>query len=404
MNIKIPFTSSLKNYLVPNAGVTPNWNYKIEPTTRMTSEWRTELQMAAQQISIMALANKHDTVYLVCDGSYESQVMIQAFYWIQAKVVVVIPRFTNHDNMQVIASVVVLLEDLGIPYAFCDIDARKFFATDSSTQLAAKVQSTSMSVMISTLVWNTFANQNKYLVFPHGLPKMLRTDKGWHVVESTSDFGLFRVQGFSPEAMEKNPGVPMFFRWSPELLQAYMNDWVFRRVMMNDIQALKIDDSVQSQIFTRYFKLVGERNWTGFEKFELEGKRFFKSLNGQVQNYVNHISFADYSEKLKAQIPDQGQLNQMAHKHTPPPKPMAVPTPKGATQAKMAPQPKAAAQPKGPFGQQSVPQKKVVGGQPLMHPGQKLPGNNPLASQTKNASQSTQPWVVPMKKSKDAKP
>jgi hypothetical protein len=57
-------------------------------------------------------------------------------------------------------------------------------------------------------------------VFPKGLPKLVNNENGWHIEVTTSDYSLMRFQGLSKEAYAKTPGVPIFFKWSPELVKA----------------------------------------------------------------------------------------------------------------------------------------------------------------------------------------
>jgi hypothetical protein len=308
--MKIPLVSSQKNYLIPNADLKTKWSYQFAPANRLVSEWRTELQLAAQQIVLMAYANGYETVHLVCDKSYESQMMIQAFQWIQARIVVIIPRFSNNDNSQNIGPITMMCEENRIPYTFCDLDVRSFLTQNHAVELAKKAQTVHLPMLVSTLIWNAVKDQKSFLVFPYGMPRLFRNDKGWMIEENTSDYGLMRIQGFNPKAHEQNPGVPLFFRWAPEVVNAYLNDFLVRQIVANERGVSRIDDNLQAEIYKRYFPVIGNRNWNGFEKMEMEAKRFFQGTKGQVVHVANHIPYADYMDHLRM-------------------KPQVVPTPPG---------------------------------------------------------------------------
>lgn len=289
-------TASYRNHLQVNSAAESKWGLKIGAALRQPVEWRAELTYAATQIWQMISHHNIMKATLYADGSYASQLMLQAFHWAQVPFETVIPRFAKDLNIQAISTCVNLLEQEKISYRFIEVDIEAFLQNENTKNLAKKFNTSDPNQILAMHIWE----QNSFMVFPFGISKLIKTNEGWKVQESESDYAILRFQ-----AESQSKGVPHFFHWSPELILAFLNDLHLRAIVMNLVAATTLDDFHLREIFQRYFSVMGRKNWNGFEKLTFQVKKFQSGL--QIKNDKYSFSYADFCHQLEKKPKIQSQ-------------------------------------------------------------------------------------------------
>lgn len=271
------------------------WNFRTGKSARPVTELRAELLMAAHQIHMTL--KKEFQLYM--DGSFPSQVMAQAFRWAKIPFSCVIPRFKNNENTPSFGQSVLFCETNFISYDVLEIDIEKTLMSGESFEWAQKYCTDKPWQILAMHLWITANKQGKAMIFPFGIPYFERHQDGWKVLEDEKDFALMRFQ-----ADQGFAGVPLFFKWSPEVQCSFLQDPVLRMLTSNLRREPYLTDGVMKEICQNYFQMTGEMNYHGFEKLEMLVKRFHHQLKEKVKgNWTAYsFNFADYCSSLEPQM------------------------------------------------------------------------------------------------------
>ena len=319
--------NSLNNHLQvsygPTAAVlraqpTDVWNYTCGKASRPVLEWRAELVIAASLIQ--GLFQKRPVLYV--DGSFASQVMVQSFRWAHFPFSCVVPRFKDDLNLSSFSEAVLFLESISAAYEVVDLDLATFLSSPETLQWTKKYSTDLPAQLVEMQIWKQLSAQQLPMVFPNGLPKFQKSAEGWKVMEFEKDYGLNQFQ-----KDQTLLGVPSFFKWSPELTMGFFKDPTLRNLMTNVRKETFISNQIYKEIFQNYFPIVGDTNWSGFEKAEMHVKRFFQAAKANFQGALSAYSFSfadytaglDFSAEAAAAMRTKANATAAGAKPTPPP-------------------------------------------------------------------------------------
>jgi hypothetical protein len=271
---------------------TDAWQISWGACQRKMKEFRTEAVLAAAQISEL-----YPRVNLFVDGSWTSQVMLQAFFWSQTHFTVTMPRWEGDRNLHVLSGAMNFLEKFNISYRIWNLDVLAALRDDVLLESAVHFGTDQLLHLFALRYWKEAQKDSESVVFPFGLPEFRRTTNGWMVVEGEKNFSLFAAQ----RALNLQ-GCPAFFKWNPELMAAWVNDPLIKRVMMHTQKEAAWSDRLTRDVFAHYFQVSGEAHWTGFEKMAGPVKKFYQRIKKAAprQAIAYMYPFSDYYAQLQS--------------------------------------------------------------------------------------------------------
>ena len=274
------------------------WTLQIGRSERAAMEWRSELQLAAYQIH----QQFPEGVNLYVDGSYASQVMVQAFYWAQIPFKPIVVRFKKDLNIHSFSTAVFFLEQFSREYEVVDFDLEKILTSQAIVQMGAQYGSHRLEQLIAINVWQYMAAHQRSLVLPFGIPEFVNQEDGWKVCEMESDFAVLHFQ-----KQHEVSGVPLFFRWSPEMLVSFLKDPIVKSLVSNQLATKAWSAELLIQVAGNYYKIFGKLDFKGFERLSFEQKKLEQILweREKFRPAKVEILYTDFLKNLEFQPQSQ---------------------------------------------------------------------------------------------------
>jgi hypothetical protein len=228
---------------------------------RVTYDFRSECIIAANEI----YQRRQGRPIFVCfSGGLDSEIVCESFRFARIPFRVIISRYNNDLNLHDYAWAVAYCEKHQIPYEFFDLDFLGFADSAEYYQLIRKVQCR-YPMLTATMKLMEYVNHQK-----QGLPILgsaecwvNRIELAWYLVEPEPIQALYRYLIFT--GMQ---GIPGFFQWSPELMNAYIMDPLVQSMIRAKIKGASGSADIKYDIYASYFKVEKRPKYRGFEKFD----------------------------------------------------------------------------------------------------------------------------------------
>jgi hypothetical protein len=211
-------------------------------------------------------------------GGVDSELMLRAYLEIGSNPEVFIVRYEDNINIYDVSYAVVIAETLGVDYRIVDFNLRRFFENDAIE--IAQVAEIDRPRMLPSLKFTECAD---------GLIIVGHSDVRWYRPhENYSTKAEWIAQDFEHDCgcdkyniALNRPAVYQWWKWTPQLIQSYMNLNWFKRLTNDEIPGKLGINSTKIEGFREaYPELIKREKRTGFEN------PFVDILVGEVQSEI----------------------------------------------------------------------------------------------------------------------
>ena len=287
------------NWFTLKESSTDKWKVEYGKSKYLASNWRDECIKTAELIY-----NSTDLlINILFSGGIDSEVVVQSFMELGVPFKATILKLNNDWNLHDISFAITYCEQNNINYDLINLDVMKFWDTD-----ICDYASNSQCILPGRLaqMWSIDQIDGLPIIGGGECYLVKRVPENYISGKSPYENSLWDI--YEKETLaswymhfinQERPAIPGFFRYTPELMYAFLIDPIMQELVNNKRPGKLSTITTKFEIYSNYFKLAYREKYTGFE--QLHEHCVIHNIKLR-ELYGNHSSIykIEYSDVLKA--------------------------------------------------------------------------------------------------------